>query len=143
LELNRFNGLDNLVLETGEIKEKEIPIYLSACDLLVLPMENNTANNGRWPSKINDYLASGKPIVSTPISDIKTMFEREKIGILAQDNPEDFSNAILKLLKDKDLQIQLGERGEKYARKKLNWELLVNDLNKFYKKVLENKNACS
>lgn len=143
LNLSRFNSMNNFVFETGEIEERKIPIYLSACDILVLPMEKNIANNGRWPSKINDYLASGRPVVSTPISDIKTIFEKEKIGILAEDNPEDFSNAILKLLKDKDLQIYLGDKGKEYAEKKLNWVILVSDLNKLYYKALENKYADS
>ena len=143
LKLSRYNGLNNLVFETGEIEKKEIPVYLSACDILTLPMENNSANNGRWPSKINDYLATGRPIVSTPISDIKTIFEREKIGILARDNPEDFSKAIVNLLKDKELQFFLGKKGKEYAEKKLNWEILVSDLNRFYYKVLENKHIYS
>ena len=141
LKLSRYNGLNNLVFETGEIGGEKIPVYLSACDILTLPMENNIANNGRWPSKINDYLATGRPIVSTPISDIKTIFEREKIGILARDNPEDFSKAIVNLLKDKELQIFLGKKGKEYAEEKLNWKILVSDLNKFYYKVLENKNT--
>jgi len=143
LKLSGFKDINNFVFETGEIKEKKIPIYLSACDILVLPMENNIANNGRWPSKINDYLASGRPIISTPISDIKMIFKTEKIGILAEDNPEEFSDAILKLLRDKNLQTYLGKKGKEYAEKKLNWEILVIDLNKFYYKVLENKNTYS
>lgn len=107
----------------------------------MLPLQNNIANNGRWPSKINDYLASGKPIVSTPISDIKIIFEREKIGILTEDTPEDLSNAILKLLKDKDLQIYLGQKGREYAEKRLNWEILASELNKFYYRAFENRNT--
>lgn len=125
------------MFETGEIEDNKISIYLSACDILVLPMEKNIANNGRWPSKFNDYLASGRPIISTPISDIKTIFEKEKIGILAEDNPEDFSKAILKLLKDKDLQLYLGKKGKKYAEKHLNWEILTKNLNEFYHKALQ------
>lgn len=141
LKLSKFKGINNFVLETGEIKEKEIPLYLSVCDILVLPLKKNIANNGRWPSKINDYLASGRPIVSTPISDIKMIFKKEKIGVLTEDNPEDFSNAILELLRDEGLQIYLGKKGGKYAEKKLNWEVLVSDLNKFYHKALNNKNV--
>lgn len=141
LNLNRFKGMNNFVFKTGEIEEKKIPVYLSACDILVLPLENNIANNGRWPSKINDYLASGKPIVSTPISDIKIIFEREEIGILAEDTPEDFSNAILKLLKDKNLQTCLGQKGRKYAEKRLNWEILASELNKFYYRAFEKGNT--
>jgi glycosyltransferase involved in cell wall biosynthesis len=139
LKLSRYKLTNNFIHETREIEEKEIPFYLSACDILVLPLENNIANNGRWPSKINDYLASGKPIISTPVSDIKIIFEKEKIGILAEDNPEDFSKAILNLLKDKDLRFYLGKKGREYAEKKLNWEILVNNLNKFYHKAIENK----
>jgi glycosyltransferase involved in cell wall biosynthesis len=137
LNLRGFKDRNNFVFETGEIEDNKISIYLSACDILVLPMEKNIANNGRWPSKFNDYLASGRPIISTPISDIKTIFEKEKIGILAEDNPEDFSKAILKLLRDKDLQLYLGKKGKEYAEKHLNWEILTKNLNEFYHKALQ------
>lgn len=143
LKLDNHDYKDDFLLETGEIEAEKIPIYLSACDVLVLPMEKNIANNGRWPSKINDYLASGRPIVSTPISDIKLIFEKYKIGILAEDNSTDFSNAIVKLIGDKAQQIYLGEKGMKYAQQELNWYILVDDLNKFYLRALGSKDTVS
>ena len=86
-------------------------------------------------------MVASRPIVPTPISDIKTIFERKKPGILVKDNPVTFFNTILFLLKDIDLQISLGKKGKEYAEKKLNGEILISDLNKFYYKELENKNT--
>jgi len=132
LRLNEFAGIEDFTLETGEIAPSRIWHYLGACDLLLLPMKKNVANDGRWPSKFNLYLASGKPVISTPISDIKTIFEKEKIGILAEDNPDDFSRAILRVLKDQPLQNELGEKGKTYGENVLNWETLVCQLLALY-----------
>ncbi len=132
IKLANYDFNNDFLIETGEIEAEKIPIYLSACDILVLPMENNVANNGRWPSKINDYLASCRPIISTPISDIKTIFQEFKIGVTADDNPEDFSNAIITLLADKTLQTHFGEKGKEYAEQELNWSILVEKLCDFY-----------
>ncbi len=132
LRLQKFPGLKDFTLETGEIAPAVVWQYLGACDLLLLPMVKSIANDGRWPSKFNLYLASGRPVVSTPISDIKTLFEREKIGLLAADNPDDFSRAILGLLEDEARQHELGTKGKAYGEKALNWPTLVGRLLALY-----------
>ena len=141
LRLHEFPGIEDFTLETGEIPPSRVWDFLAACDLLLLPMKKNIANDGRWPSKFNLYLASGKPVISTPISDIKTIFEKEKIGILADDNPDDFARAILRLLKDQPLQNELGEKGKTYGENVLNWETLIGRLLGLYHKALADRES--
>jgi len=133
LQLKDFEYSPDLLIETGEISDREISYYLSACDILVLPMRNTIANNGRWPSKINDDMAAARPIVSTPISDIKTIFNDYGIGVLAEDNSIDFGEKILRLLADKKRRKYLGERARKYAENHLNWKMLTKRLEDVYR----------
>jgi len=143
LRLSRFPGVMDFTLETGEITPEEVWQYLGACDLLLLPMVKSIANDGRWPSKFNLYLASGRPVVSTPISDIKTIFEREGIGLLAADRPDDFSRAILELLRDEIRQKELGKKGQDYAESVLNWPALVRGLLAHYDQALARRGKTS
>ena len=136
LKLSAFNYGHNLLIESGEIDEDEIQYYLGACDILVLPMKKTIANNGRWPSKINDYLCAERAIISTPISDIGTIFNDNEIGVLAEDNPDTFGEAILNILDDKEKQKLLAKRARKYAETELTWKELTRQLENIYLRAL-------
>jgi glycosyltransferase involved in cell wall biosynthesis len=124
------------LMETGEISRDRMLIYLGACNILVLPLQINVANNGRWPSKVNDYFASGRPVVSTPIGDIRVIFEKERIGLLANDQPEDFADVLSRLIEDRPLQSRLAKRAWDYAQLNLNWERIAREMGLFYGRVI-------
>lgn len=46
----------------------EMPRYLSALDVLIIPFVKNEAMHAVYPLKLNEYLAVGKPVVSTSFS---------------------------------------------------------------------------
>ncbi|MCD4735994.1 MAG: glycosyltransferase family 4 protein [Bacteroidales bacterium] len=121
---------------TGFIPDDVMNKYISACDVMILPLKNNIASNGRWPSKVNDYLSAGKPVVSTPVSDLKEIFSTHEIGLLANDNPEEFSEAIIKVLRNKSLQKKLGGNARRYAERYLEWGILAKELERFYLKTI-------
>lgn len=136
LKLQRYNGQRRFLIETGEIGRETLPLWLSACDLLVLPLKRSIANQGRWPSKINDYFASGRPVVSTPVGDIGTIFERERIGLLAEDRPEEFAHALDDLFQDPERQSCLGQRALAFVRDHLDWRLIARGVEKFYNEIV-------
>lgn len=60
---------------TGPKKIEQLPGYLAHFDALILPFLCNEVTKSIYPLKINEYLASGKPIVATPFSeDIQSFF---------------------------------------------------------------------
>lgn len=120
------------VCSTGIIPDEVMNKYISACDVMILPLKNNIASNGRWPSKVNDYFSAGKSVVSTPVSDLKEIFLTHEVGLLANDNPEEFSEAIIKLFRNKSLQKTLGGNARKYAEHYLKWSILTKELENFY-----------
>jgi glycosyltransferase involved in cell wall biosynthesis len=126
------------VCSTGIIPDEVMNKYISACDVMILPLKNNIASNGRWPSKVNDYFSAGKPVVSTPVSDLKEIFLTHEVGLLANDNPEEFSEAIIKLFRNKSLQKTLGGNARKYAEHYLKWSILTKELEDFYSMTLSN-----
>lgn len=48
----------------------ELPTYLAAWDVAVMPFALNEATRFISPTKTLEYLAAGKPVVSTPIRDV-------------------------------------------------------------------------
>jgi len=95
------------------------------------------ANEGRWPSKVNDYFCSGRPVVSTPVGDISGILESEGIGVLADDRPEAFARALDELLGDPARQDRLGRGALEFVRDRLDWRLIAKAVEKFYNQALQ------
>jgi glycosyltransferase involved in cell wall biosynthesis len=64
-------GLDRLpnVLFTGSRPLEALPALLRYMDCVLIPFRRNTLTQSIYPLKINEYLAAGKPVVSTSFSD--------------------------------------------------------------------------
>ena len=53
---------------------QELPTYLAALDVAILPFACNEATRFISPTKTLEYLAGGKPVVSTPIKDVVDLY---------------------------------------------------------------------
>lgn len=65
-ELPRAENLHYL----GQKSYAELPSYLSNWDVAMLPFALNASTRFISPTKTPEYLAGGKPVVSTPIADV-------------------------------------------------------------------------
>ncbi len=72
-----------------------LPEYLKAFDVCLLPYVLNQVTQDIHPVKILEYLAAGKPVVSTPLPDV-THFYRDIIVIA--ESPDDFIPAVRQAL---------------------------------------------
>ncbi|MCC6282239.1 MAG: glycosyltransferase [Saprospiraceae bacterium] len=71
-------GLDQLpnVIFAGSRVLQALPPLLQHMDCVLIPFLHNTLTKSIYPLKINEYLAAGKPVVSTAFSDdIRTFAE--------------------------------------------------------------------
>lgn len=123
------------VIVTGSISYEMLQDYVAACDVMWLPLKDTIANRGRWPSKIGDYLAAGRPVAACAVGDLKDLFSRELIGVLSRDDPRDLAEATLSLLARPDLG-KLGQNARRVAERELAWEILTDRLESFYFRIL-------
>lgn len=133
---DRFSDLMSNIVFTMEQPFSKIPYYLSAANVLVLPMENSNIEKARFPIRLGDYMASGKPIVSNAVGEVKHIIESEQCGLTCEpDNLDGFANIILKIIQDKELQIKLGSNARKAAEEKYSWQVIVNQLDRVYQEL--------
>lgn len=59
----------------GRVPIAEVPRYLSAADVLVVPQRETTDTRGQVPAKIFDAMALGRPLVSTRVAMIPEVLE--------------------------------------------------------------------
>jgi UDP-galactopyranose mutase len=87
--LPRFANLHWL----GNKSYRELPNYLAGWDVAILPFARNAATRFISPTKTPEYLAAGKPVVSTSITDVIRPYGREGLAWIA-DTAGEFAAAI-------------------------------------------------
>jgi UDP-galactopyranose mutase len=85
----------------GSKTYKELPAYLSGWDVAILPFALNESTKFISPTKTPEYLAGGKPVISTSITDVVTPYGKEGLVHIA-DTPEEFIEAATNILSNKN-----------------------------------------
>jgi glycosyltransferase involved in cell wall biosynthesis len=130
-------GGRDYIVETGWLTYEQVAAYLSASDVLLLPLLDTIANNKIWPSKLNDYLAAGRPIVSTQMLVLEELWRRHSPGLLAGNDDADlFADAVLTMLTQPALRRHFGVNARRAAEQDYDWATLAAKLERFYEKVL-------
>jgi glycosyltransferase involved in cell wall biosynthesis len=136
IDLRKLTRYPEAVIQTGVIAPLILRAYLSACDLFWLPLSDTNANRGRFPLKLTDYMALGRPIVATPVGDIPLVFAQAPIGALAPPEPEPFADQTFEMLMDAPGREELGRQARLLAEKDYQWSDQANRLLKFYEQML-------
>jgi glycosyltransferase involved in cell wall biosynthesis len=80
---------------------QELPAYLQGWDVATLLFADNESTRFISPTKTPEYLAAGRPVVSTPIRDVVRPYGELNLVHIA-DNARDFGTAIEKALLQKN-----------------------------------------
>lgn len=122
-------GLNGNVLLVGRKIHEEIPMWMNASDLSVLP----SINEG-FPTVVPESMACGKPIVGTKVGGIPEAITNGGLGILV--NPKDheaLASAIVEALEKKWKPETILEHAKAYS-----WSNLAKQILSVYQKVLLN-----
>jgi UDP-galactopyranose mutase len=125
------------VLRTGPLSFDQLVDHLAACDIGWLPLTNSGANRGRSPLKLNDFMAAGRPVVSTSVGDLGGFFQQYEVGLLAKDDPKVLADVILGLLEDPERIRAMGERARRLAENEFSWGRVADRLEAFYESCIE------
>lgn len=91
-DLPRANNIHYL----GMKKYEELPNYLKAIDIAIMPFALNDATKYISPTKTLEYMAAGKPIISTAIKDVVRDYE-DSVNII--ENASQFCTALHSIIK--------------------------------------------
>src|SRR5205814_5837801 len=79
----------------------ELPRYIAGWDVALLLFARNEATRYISPTKTPEYLAAGKPVVSTSIRDVVRPYG--ELGLVSiADTPAEFISAVKKILSKQD-----------------------------------------
>jgi len=107
----KAKNLDNVMI-VGHKLYTEIPYWLKAADVLVLPNSGRQDISKHWtsPLKVFEYMASRRPIVASDLPSIREILNEENAILVEPDNPQALSSGILEALKNKQLSDKISSR---------------------------------
>ena len=144
-DFNRLKSLSNElqlnknIIFTGFVEQKKIPEYIAIADICLNPFVTNTLTDRVIPTKILEYLACGKPVLSTPLKGTVELLPNENYGIVYS-QLDDFISSIEKLLQNKAHLDKLGENGFSYVKKNHYWDSLADQLIKIFDNLIKKQN---
>ncbi len=142
-DLDRFIreiNLEDLVFCTGFVPHEEIPAYINAMDIVVAPYPPLEFFYYS-PVKIYEYLACGKPVVTTGIGQIAELIENGKTGLLC--DPEDTKaliEAVQQLIRNHKMRASIGRNASGFITSNHTWEHKARQLSALCEEVLRSHN---
>jgi len=124
---NEARELKNVTL-TGFVPNAELPRYQAAADVLIMPYARQVAGSSGGdiapylnPMKMFEYLASGRPIVSSDLSILREVLTEKNAVILPSNNAAAWVGALRALQKSASRRAALAKAARAMA-KQYTWE---------------------
>ena len=116
-------GVEDVTTFRGAIAHREIPAYIAASDVCVLPSARRMNERvGRSPLKLFEYMACARPVVASDIPGVRDVVERSGGGVLVPpDDPGALSAALVRLLCQPKAAREMGEQGRRYVLTERTW----------------------
>ncbi|UCG25883.1 MAG: glycosyltransferase family 4 protein [Chloroflexota bacterium] len=138
LDLRSMVRHPEAVISTGQVSFQALVDYVSASTIGWVPLADNAANAGRFPMKINDFMASGKAAIVTDVGDLGEVVREHGVGLVARPDPKSVAEQAIRLLKDEALRQQFEIRARQVAESVFNWPRIVDPLEDFYFQLMAN-----
>lgn len=112
-------GMSQWVSVTGEVPHAEIPSYVAAMDITVIPHFHHHGS----PLKLFEYMAAGKPTVAVAIGQICEVLQDGTTGLLVPpDDISALSGALIRLAQDRTLRQQMGAAARAWVARERSWD---------------------
>jgi glycosyltransferase involved in cell wall biosynthesis len=89
----------------------ELPDVMASTTVAVIPLRINPYNDLAVPVKLFDYMAFGRPLVTTGCRDTAALVNELEAGIVVDDTADSLAQGIIHLLENPDLATRLGQNG--------------------------------
>jgi glycosyltransferase involved in cell wall biosynthesis len=125
-------GITSSIIFTGWVPHTQVPHYIAAANVGVMPLRSNLQTNCYLSFKLFEYWAVGRPVVVSRLRAISRIATDGMNAVLV--NPEDeddLTRAIVKLLASPDEAKILGEHGRKLVEERFDWGDLMEQETRF------------
>ncbi|MFC1989486.1 glycosyltransferase [Chloroflexota bacterium] len=131
------HNLQDRVILTGRKPYEEIPSFIAASDICLLPAYpwEKIMHDG-LPAKIYEYLVMKKPMISTRLPGVMKEFGEDN-GVIYVDQPEDVITKTNELVSSGKLE-QLGLKARRFVER-YSWDKITDEFETILKGVIRDK----
>ncbi|MEB2781269.1 glycosyltransferase family 4 protein [Algoriphagus sp. C2-6-M1] len=123
--LKDYNEIKSLILKfnlgskvelVGRVSHSSVPNFYQYADILVLCRPSNKQAEGGFPSKVVEYLASGKPVLVTDVGELSNYFVDNLNIFYSKANYHHFSQRLSEIVQDWDNSLSVGNKGREVSQ---------------------------
>ena len=122
-KIRRDHEMEGRIIMEPWAPYQEIPKYIMAADICLLPAYKNKIMMNIVPIKMYEYMAAGKPVLATSLPGLMKEFG-ETNGVLYAKSPEAVLDKALELIETRNIWVE-GMRARNFV-KPLDWEKLTD-----------------
>ncbi|TAL49398.1 glycosyltransferase [Patescibacteria group bacterium] len=99
----KYRHIQNIHI-LGQKLHHEVPLYLKAADVLVLPNSSKDRISQLYtsPMKLFEYMASGTPIISSDLPSLREVLDESMVYFFTPDDPKSLAETVDLVLKNYD-----------------------------------------
>lgn len=132
-------GLTDRTIFAGKVTDADLPCWLGCADFFMLPMTDNPYHQSRWPNKIGEYLAAGRPVLASAVGEVKELLSNNPVGVLTGNDSTEIAERMAGLWDDAPGRQRMGQAARALAEGPLSWASLAQELLEFYRRLLANQ----
>ena len=115
----------------GFLPYKDIPKYLSVCDIFIRPSRSEGFGNS-----FIEAMAAGLPVIATPVGGIPDFVDDKETGFFASpDNPQSIKVAVMTLLNDKTLRDNIVQKAQNRVLGGYSWDRIANQMGAVFDRI--------
>ncbi len=123
------------ILFIGRVSHDDVPLYMTASDVLVLPSESEGL-----PGCVQEAMACGVPVVASNVGGLPDIIKNETTGFLINDESE-METSLRLLMSSPQLAATIGRNALEFARSNLSLEKVAGQTEDLYASVLNERKA--
>jgi len=135
-EIKETYDLQNRIILTGKKPYQEIPSFIAASDICLLPAYNNEVMRHIVPIKLYEYMAMGKPVICTKLPGVIKEFAHDN-GVVYVNRPEEVVKKASELVVNQNLD-KLGAKARKFVEN-CSWDKITDEFENILKEVIKEK----
>lgn len=119
----KARGLEGKILFTGFISRNALLSAYRGASALLIPLFDDEQSQARFPTKVAEYLLSGRPVVTNRIGDVADFLKDKETAYLVEPNDvRAFSEAIRNVLEHQSQAETIAQKGCQVAKENFDYK---------------------
>jgi len=112
-------------------------IYKNSIGLLIPLDPNSIQDQNRFSQKIAEYISTGRPIITSPVGEVKYYFKNIENAIFAKEfKEESYAEAILWVINNPEKARIIGIKGYELGVENFNYKKMAQDMERFISNLI-------